>query len=135
MKDLGVADDILEIRIFMKFNRFILSQSHYVENILDKFFKGDNSIVKTPIDTSVHLYKNKDKEINQLQYSRITGSLMYIMNCTRLAIGYLVRKRSIFIGNSNMGHWKEMKKGTKIFEEYFRLWATLYWLSSGVRRV
>jgi hypothetical protein len=45
-----------------------LSQSYYVERIPDKFFKGGNSIVKTLMDMSVYMSKNKDKWINQLKY-------------------------------------------------------------------
>jgi hypothetical protein len=30
-------------------------QSHYIEKIIDKVFKGDNSIVKILMDINVHL--------------------------------------------------------------------------------
>ena len=33
--------------------KLILFQYHYIEKSLDKFYKGDNSIVKTLIDISV----------------------------------------------------------------------------------
>ena len=69
MKDLDVSDVILRIKIYMTYNRLLLSQSHHVEKILVKFFKGDNNIIKTSKDISVHLSKNKSKEINQLEYS------------------------------------------------------------------
>ena len=69
MKDLDVSDVILGIKIYMTYNRLLLSQSHHVEKILIKFFKGDNNIMKTPKDISVHLSKNKGKEIYQLEYS------------------------------------------------------------------
>jgi hypothetical protein len=45
VKDLDIADVILKINFFMKSDGFILSQSHYVEKILNKFFKGDNIII------------------------------------------------------------------------------------------
>jgi hypothetical protein len=38
MKDLGVVDVILGINIFRTSNRYVLSQSHYIEKVLDKFF-------------------------------------------------------------------------------------------------
>ncbi|KAJ9548493.1 hypothetical protein OSB04_021036 [Centaurea solstitialis] len=40
-------------------NCLVLSQTHYVDKILEKFYKGDTSITKTPSDTSQHLSKNK----------------------------------------------------------------------------
>ena len=61
MKDLGVADVILEIKISRTSNRLILSQSYYIEKILYIFFKISNSIVKILIDISEYLYKNKGK--------------------------------------------------------------------------
>ena len=38
MKDLGVVDVILGINIFRTSNRYVLSQSHYIEKVLNKFF-------------------------------------------------------------------------------------------------
>ena len=37
MKDLGVADVILGIKISRKSNGLILSQSHYIKKVLEKF--------------------------------------------------------------------------------------------------
>ena len=61
MKDLGVVDIILGIKISKRFDGLILSQSHYAEKILDKFSKCDNNTVKTPININVHLSKNRGK--------------------------------------------------------------------------
>jgi hypothetical protein len=69
IKNLGVADVIIEIKFFMISNGLVLSQSHYVEKILEKFSKNNNSTIKTLIDVSVYLSKNRGKRINQLKYS------------------------------------------------------------------
>jgi len=70
MKDLGVAYFIIRINITRTFDRLVLSQSHYVEKVLEKYFKGDNNIVKILMDISVYLFKNKDNIlISQLEYS------------------------------------------------------------------
>jgi hypothetical protein len=53
IKNLGVADVILWIQISRIFDGLVLSESYYVEKILDKLSKGDNSTVKTPIDISI----------------------------------------------------------------------------------
>ena len=44
-KDLGIIDVILEIKISKTSNEIILSQSHYVEKILEKFFKTNTYIM------------------------------------------------------------------------------------------
>lgn len=82
MKDLGVADVILGIRIHKTPQGLALSQSHYIEKVLNKFKYLDFKIAKTPIDVSYALQKNEGESDSQLDYARVLGSLMYIMNCT-----------------------------------------------------
>lgn len=64
MKDLGVADVILGIKIIKTSNGYALSQTYYIEKILDKFSKSDSDIAKTPIDGNQHLYKNDGEGIS-----------------------------------------------------------------------
>ena len=59
MKDMGLADVILGIKISRSSNGLILSQSHYVDKILEKFNKNDPSVCKTPVDVNLYLSKNK----------------------------------------------------------------------------
>ncbi|PHT38854.1 Enoyl-[acyl-carrier-protein] reductase [NADH], chloroplastic [Capsicum baccatum] len=60
MKDLGVTDVILGIRIHRTPQGLALSQSHYIEKVLDKFKYMEFGIAKTPLDTSFALRKNED---------------------------------------------------------------------------
>uniref|UniRef100_A0A2N9ISW3 Reverse transcriptase Ty1/copia-type domain-containing protein n=1 Tax=Fagus sylvatica TaxID=28930 RepID=A0A2N9ISW3_FAGSY len=106
MKDLGVADVILGIKITRTSDGLILSQSHYIKKVLEKFGRYDDSPMKTPIDVNLHLTKNKGNDISQLEYSQIIGSLMYIMNCTRPDIAYSVNKLSRYTSNPGEDHWK-----------------------------
>jgi len=61
IKDLNVVDVILELKMIKPFDGLILSQSHYIEEIFDKFSIGENSIVKISMDISVYISKNKGK--------------------------------------------------------------------------
>ena len=108
MKDLGVADVILGIKISRTSGGLILSQSHYIEKLLDKFDKDESNIARTLVDINLHLSKNIGQSISQLEYSRIIGSLMYIMNCTRLDIAYFISKLSRYTSNPGVDHWKEI---------------------------
>ena len=65
MKDLGVADVILGIKIFKTSDELILSQSHYIEKILKKFKQDDSNPMRTPIDVNLHLSKNNGKCLSQ----------------------------------------------------------------------
>ncbi|XP_075499434.1 uncharacterized protein LOC142537833 [Primulina tabacum] len=53
-----------------------------------------------------HLSKNRGESMSQLEYSRVIGSLMYLMSCTRPDIAYAVSKLSRFTSNQGVEHWK-----------------------------
>ena len=58
MKELGLANVILGIKLKKASNGFILSQSYYIDNILRKFDKDSSSIARTSIDLTLYLSKN-----------------------------------------------------------------------------
>ena len=99
---------ILGMKISRKSDGLVLSQSYYIKKVLEKFKKYDDSPMRTPVDVNLHLTKNKGQGISQLEYSRIIGSLMYIMNCTRPNIAYAVSKLSRYTSNPREDHWKAL---------------------------
>ncbi|KAA3466416.1 Zinc finger, CCHC-type [Gossypium australe] len=103
MKDSGVVDDGF---VFVKF--------HYVAKILNKFSKNDNSIVKTPMDLSVHLPKNTGEGIHHLEYSKIIRSLMFVMNCIRPNIACSISKLNRFTNNPVEDYWKAIRRIVKV---------------------
>ena len=106
MKDLGIADVILGIKITRTPNGIVLDQTHYVDKILDKFGKDDSGVSRTPIDISQHLSKNKGESISQIEYARVIGSLMYLMSCTRPDLAYTVSRLARYTSNPSAEHWK-----------------------------
>ncbi|KAK1696649.1 hypothetical protein QYE76_013346, partial [Lolium multiflorum] len=102
MKDLGEADVILNIKLIKNESGITLTQSHYVEKILSRFGYIDSKPSSTPYDPSVTLRKNRRIAIDQLRYSQIVGSLMYLASATRPDISFAVSKLSRFM--SNPGH-------------------------------
>lgn len=105
MKDLGVADVILGIKIIKNYQGIVLSQSHYVVNVLKRFEQFDCVPAKTAYDPSCHLRKHTGPDVSALDYSRVIGSLMYIMNCTRPDIAYAVGRPSRYTSSPNNEHW------------------------------
>ncbi|KAJ9564460.1 hypothetical protein OSB04_000426 [Centaurea solstitialis] len=99
MKDMSLADVILGIKITRTQNGLVLSQAHYVDKILEKFNQRDTIIARTLIDTSHHLSKNRGDSVAQVEYSRIIGSLMYLMSCTRPDLAYAVSMLSRYTNN------------------------------------
>ena len=106
MKDMGLADVILGVKILRTSDGLVLSQSHYVDKIVDKFSNDDSRVARTPIDVNLHMSKNRGESVSQLEYSRVIGSLMYLMSCTRPDVAYAVSKLSRYTSNPNGDHWK-----------------------------
>ena len=90
MKDLGETDVILNIKLLREGDGGVtLLQSHYVENVLSCFGFSDCAHAPTPYDPSVLLRKNQRIARDQLRYSQIIGSLMYLASATRSDISLL----------------------------------------------
>ncbi|CAL9001518.1 unnamed protein product [Prunus brigantina] len=104
MKDMGIADVILGIKISRTSDGIVLSQSHCIEKILAKFGKFEDNPTKTPYDVNLQLTKNIGQGISQVDYARIISSLMYVTNCTRPDLAYLVNELSRYTSNPGRGH-------------------------------
>ena len=100
MKDLGVADVILGVKIIKTPQGYALSQSHYIAKLLERFKQYNITIAKSPVDMNQNWVKNTGDGIYQLEYSRILGSIMYVMNCTRPDIAYAISKLSRYYQQS-----------------------------------
>ncbi|PHU21708.1 hypothetical protein BC332_06815 [Capsicum chinense] len=109
MKNLGVADVILGIRIHQTPQGLALSQSHYIKKVLDKFKDTEFGISKTPLDVNFALRKNEGESDSQLEYARVLECLIYIMNCTRPDIACVISKLSRYTSNPIKTHLMEMK--------------------------
>ena len=55
MRDFDVADVILGIKISRTSSGLALSQSHYIEKILEKFDKDESSIARTLVDINLRI--------------------------------------------------------------------------------
>ena len=78
--------------------------------MLNRFGYSDCTPAPTPYDPSVLLRKNQRIEQDQLRYSQIIGSLMYLASATRLDISFAVSKLSRFVSNSGDDHWRALKR-------------------------
>jgi hypothetical protein len=110
MKDMGEADVILGIKIIRGEHGISISQSHYIEKVLKRFNFQDCSPVSTPFDPSAKLVPNKGIAVNQLEYSKAIGSLMYAMISTRPDIAFAVGKLSRYTHNPSLIHWQAMNR-------------------------
>jgi hypothetical protein len=105
MKHLGEANVILNIKLIKGENEITLLQSHYVEKVLSHFGYKDSKPSPTPCDLSLVLRKNKKIGRDQLRYSQIIGSLMYLASATRSDISFAMSKLIQFTSNLGDDHW------------------------------
>ncbi|GKF98114.1 zinc finger, CCHC-type containing protein [Tanacetum coccineum] len=112
MKDMGEADVILGIRIKHENKGLTITQPHYIEKILKKFNSEGCGPVSTPMEASIKLVPNMGKPVNQFEYSRAIGYLMYAMTSSRPDISYAVGKLSRFTSNPSNHHWEAI---TRVF--------------------
>ena len=85
-------------------------QSHYMEKVLSCFVYSDCKPISTPYDPSKILRKNQRIMKDQLRYSQIISSLMYLASATRPDISFAVSKLSRFVSNSGDDHWKALER-------------------------
>jgi hypothetical protein len=127
MKDLGEVEVILNIKLLREEGNggVTLVQSHYVEKVLNRFRYYDCAPAPTPYDPSVILRKNRKISRDQLRYSQIIGSLMYLASTTRPDISFVVSKLSWFVSNLGDTHWSALEivlrylKGTMSYGIHF----------------
>nr|GEZ70605.1 zinc finger, CCHC-type [Tanacetum cinerariifolium] len=94
IKDMEEADVILGIKIKCENKGIVITRSYYIEKTLKKFNREDCSSVSTPMDPIEKLKPNTGKPVDQLEYSRAIGCLMYVMTSTRPDIAYDVGRLS-----------------------------------------
>jgi hypothetical protein len=109
MKDLAEADIILNIKLIKGEHEINLMQSHYVEKVLNHFAYKNSKPSPTPYDPSLILQKNKRIGRDQLRYSQIIGSLIYLASSTRPDISFAVSKLSQFTSNLGDDHWRALE--------------------------
>jgi hypothetical protein len=77
---------------------------------LSQFGFIDGKSSPTPYDSSVILRKKKNEPTDQLKYSQIIGSLMYLASMTRPAISFAVSKLSRLMSNPGIDHWHALER-------------------------
>jgi hypothetical protein len=61
-----------------------------MEKMLSNFGYKDNKLSPTPYDPSLILQKNRRTGRDQLRYSQIIGSIMYLSSATRPDISFYI---------------------------------------------
>jgi hypothetical protein len=123
MYDLGEASLYLGMSIEREDEKrsILLSQSHYVQTVLERFKMHEANPVSTPLDPKVRLAKriDDDEPWDKALYQSMLGSVMYLMTGSRPDISYAVGVLSRFSCDPSKQHMAAMirllryLKGTK----------------------
>lgn len=113
MKDLGEAQKILGIEIVRGRNqkKLYLSQEMYVEKVLRHFSmdkaKAESILLASHFKLSHKLCPYTDEEnlsMENIPYSSVVCSLMYVMVCTRPDIVHVVGMVNRYLSNPGKDH-------------------------------
>jgi hypothetical protein len=80
------------------------------KKVLSHFGYKDSKPSPTPYDLSLVLRKNKRIGLDQLRYSQMIGSRMYLASATRPDISFVVSKLSRFTSNLRDDHWHALER-------------------------
>ena len=72
--------------------------------MLKKFDCCDVVPLKTPYDPSIHLKKIKESSVSQIEYAKIIGSIIFLMNYTQADMVYVVSRLSRYTHNPSNEH-------------------------------
>ncbi len=109
MKDLGVVHYCLGVKVDYDVDAGILklSQSQYVQNMLQKYGMTDCKSISTPLDANVKLTKSEEETprfSEQQVYQSAVGSLLYAAVATRPDISYAVGAVAKFCSDPSQEH-------------------------------
>ena len=96
MKDMGELHYFLGIEVIRTTKGIMLSQRHYILNLLFKFGMTDQKPISTPLDRNLKLHTDSGTTCEPTQYRQIIGSLIYL-TITRPDLSYPVGLLSQFM--------------------------------------
>ena len=118
MTDLGPISWVLGIKVTRDLdNRTLgLSQTSYIDLILNRFNFTDAKPVSTPMDPTIRYSKTQcpatleeKAKMKNIPYREAIGALMYCAVTTRLDISFAVALLSQFLENPGVTHWNGVR--------------------------
>jgi len=108
IKDIGDVEFVIGIKFNKIIDGYILHQSRYINDILNKLSTNSCTITKSliPIENS----QLKTKIFNETKYRSAIGSLLYLGICTRPDILFAVSKAARKSSNPTLEDWKNVLK-------------------------
>ncbi|KAL2635925.1 hypothetical protein R1flu_007404 [Riccia fluitans] len=116
MKDLGAVQSFLAIKVDIDMGRrtIRLSQSSYVQTLLERIQMSNCKPCSLPIDPNLKLFKEDGDSVltseSKVPYRKFMSCLLYLMACTRPDICYAIITLSQFNDRFQEEHWSLLKR-------------------------
>lgn len=78
-------------------NGLTLSQTYYEEKVFLKLSFSDSNVAKTPVDINHHMSIYRGEGVTQVEYARVIGSSMYLLNYIRTIVVFSISILSRYI--------------------------------------
>ena len=112
-----------------------MSQSKYIDSVLQRFNMTDSNPVMTPIDKGSHLKKDEDVLYENIkEYQALTGSLTYVAMSTCPDVAYITQFLSQSNKNPTQQDWNAGKRVLKYLKGTKDI-GIIYWRNPAQRRV
>lgn len=117
MKDLGDAEEFLRLRITRDRSKrtLSLSQTEYIDKVLERFGMTDAKPFATPMEllSSEPTHAEVDDPAAQAPYRQAVGSLIWLMTCTHPDVGYAVGTLSQHCERPLRTHWNAVMRALR----------------------
>ena len=112
VNDMGLLHWLLGIQIEYSDAGISLSQTAFIDKILNRFSMRDCNPVATPIDANHRLMAAApdDERADATCYQQIIGSLMYLVTATRPDLAYTITHLSQFNSDPSKAHMNAAKR-------------------------
>lgn len=108
IRDLGPVSDLLGLQITRSEESLKITQSKYIEKILNDFQMADCNPVSTPMDLTP--MPDEPKLEPAAPYVQLLGCLQWLSTCTRPDISFAVNKLARYSQCPSTAHWTAAKR-------------------------
>jgi len=112
MKHLGEANKFLGMEIFRKNDEIHLSQSKYIQEIVQRFKQTNSKLVSTPM-SAIYEPDSNEEITDKYPIREIIGSLSYIANGTRPDIAFAVNNLCRYVSKPTASLWRAAQRIVK----------------------
>jgi len=112
VNDMGEFNWLLGIQITFTDDGITLSQTTFIDKILNRFSMQNCKPVSTPIDSNHQLkaFNDEDERTDATAYQQIIGSLMYLVTGTRPDLAYTITHLSRLNSSPSTKHLTAAKR-------------------------